>query len=80
MFSVFHLVTSFRVHHAYRGVWWISFCSAGFLLCMADKLRRTAGQTTMLLMLIYSLLFLAGIERGYPGQAGQAEFPYGVGR
>ena len=38
----------------------------------------SAGQ--MLLMLIYSLLFLAGIERGYPGQAGQAEFPYGVGR
>ena len=55
-----------------------------FLLHIANKLRRTdpdtGWHTMLLLMLIYSLLVLAGIERGYPGQAGQAEFPYGVSR
>ena len=55
------------------------FAPQDFCCARADKLRRT-GQTTLLLMLIYSLLFLADIERGYPGQAGQAEFPYGVSR
>ena len=65
-------------------VWCSPHAAVFFLLPMANKLRRTdpdtGWHTMLLLMLIYSLLFLADIEKGYQDQAGQAEFPYGVGR